>query len=147
MPVVLVSQLLVLSIYEMGGMSRGLSCVPLLVRFGSVTVLGPYWDRSFLTSSSSICRHHSPCCASPFHVSQLIWVYTVVHTMLLPCLGSPADAVCLFPCSTALASSLSFSFDVLCSHLMSTFRFHSRCSLFGSLFARHLVDDTFLSRE
>jgi hypothetical protein len=62
-----------------------------------VTVLGPYWDHSFLTSFSSIRCRHSPRCASPFDVSQPIWVYSVVHTMLLPCLGSPADAVRLFP--------------------------------------------------
>jgi hypothetical protein len=66
-----------------------------------VTVLRPYWDHSFLTSSltsfSSIRRRHSPRCASPFDVSKLIWVYTVVHAMLLPCLGSPANAVRLFP--------------------------------------------------
>jgi hypothetical protein len=113
----------------------------------SVTVLGPYWDHSFLTSFSSIHRRHSPRCASPFDVSQPIWVYTVVHTMLLPCLGSPANAVHLFPCGTALVSSLSFSFDILCSHLVSIFCVRSCCSLFGSLFACHLVDDTFLSRE
>jgi hypothetical protein len=73
-----------------------------------VTVLGPYWDHSFLTSFSSILCRHSPRCASPFDVSQPIWVYSVVHTMLLPCLGSPADAVCLFPCGPALTLSLSF---------------------------------------
>jgi hypothetical protein len=35
----------------------------------NVTVLGPYWDHSFLTSFSSICHCHSPRCASPFDVS------------------------------------------------------------------------------
>jgi hypothetical protein len=62
-----------------------------------VTVLGPYWDHPLFTSFSSIQLCHSSRCASPFDVSKLIWMYTVVHAMLLPCLGSPADAVRLFP--------------------------------------------------
>jgi hypothetical protein len=32
----------------------------------NVTVLGPYWDHSFLISFSSIRRRHSSLCASPF---------------------------------------------------------------------------------
>jgi hypothetical protein len=62
-----------------------------------VTVLGPYRDHPLFTFFSSIRRRHSPRCTSPFNVSKPIWVYTVVHAMLLPCLGSPADAVRLFP--------------------------------------------------
>jgi hypothetical protein len=46
---------------------------------------------------SSIHLRHSSRCASPFDVSKPIWVYMVVHAMLLPCLGTPADAVRLFP--------------------------------------------------
>jgi hypothetical protein len=57
-----------------------------------VTVLRPHWDHPFRTSFSSIHLRHSSRCASPFDVSKPIWVYMVVHAMLLPCLGTPADA-------------------------------------------------------
>jgi hypothetical protein len=112
--------------------------------FTSVTILRPYWDHPLFTSFSSIRRRHSSRCASPFDVNKPIWVYTVVHAMLLPCLGSPADAVCLLPCGMALASSPSFSFDISCSRLVSTFRFRPYCPF--SVFLSHAtpVDDTSL---
>jgi hypothetical protein len=47
----------------------------------------------------------------------------------------------------ALASSPSFSFDVLCSRLASTFRFRPYCPFLVILSHATLVDDTFLSRE
>jgi hypothetical protein len=59
----------------------------------SVTVLGPYWDHLLFTSFSSIRCRHSSRCASPFDGQQADMGVHIIYAMLLPCLGSLADAV------------------------------------------------------
>jgi hypothetical protein len=112
-----------------------------------VTVLRLYWDHPLFTSFSSTHPRHSSHCASPFDGQQAdMGVHgCTCHAPAIPWISSQCST--FPPCGTALTSSPSFPFDILCSRLVSTFHLRPCCPFLASLSHATLVDNTFLSRE